>query len=120
MHHLRLASFGILAAALLGSPAAAQQQPQKQPPAPSGQPQRPQAAPQQAPGRPGQPPQAAAAKSYKPVAVAEPKPLADPSWATFRKQLEDVAKRKDRNALAALIAPNFFWLKDDWDAADKR
>ena len=119
MHHLRLASFGILAAALLGSPAAAQQQPQKQPPAPSGQPQRPQAAPQQAPGRPGQPPQAAA-KSYKPVAVAEPKPLADPSWATFRKQLEDVAKRKDRNALAALIAPNFFWLKDDGDAADKR
>ncbi len=109
MHHLRLASLGILAAALLGSPAAAQQ-PQKQPPAPSAQqPKQPQAAPQ-----------APAAKPYKPIAVTEPKPVADPSWAAFRKQLEDVAKRKDRNALAGLIGPNFFWLKDDGDAADKR
>jgi hypothetical protein len=108
MHHLRLASLGVLAAALLGAPAAAQQ-PQKQPPAPAQQ--RPQATP----------PQAAAAKPYKPVAVSEPKPHLDPGWTAFRKQLEDVARRKDRNALAALVAsPTFFWLKDDGDAADKR
>ncbi|MCZ7658215.1 MAG: SH3 domain-containing protein [Xanthobacteraceae bacterium] len=110
MHHLRFAWLGLLAAAWLCTPTAAQQAPQRPqaaPPAPQSQP-------------PGQPPQAAA-RPYKPLAVTEPKPFADAGWAAFRKRLEEVAGRKDRNALAALVAPQgFFWMRDDGDAADKR
>jgi hypothetical protein len=110
MHNIRFASLGI-ALVLLGAPAIAQQ------PAP----QRPQAAPPaqaQPPARPGQP---AAAKPYKPVMITEPKPFLDAGWTAFRKQLEEIAKRKDRNALAALVAPQgFFWLKEDGDGADQR
>lgn len=131
MHHLRVASrvaarrvaslgiglaiMGFAVLALLGVPASAQQ------PAP----QRPQGAPQAAPPAQAQPPARpgapAAAKPYKPVTISEPKPHLDPGWTTFRKQLEDIAKRKDRNALAALVATQgFFWLKEDGDAADAR
>jgi hypothetical protein len=115
---LRVASFGIALA--LGTPVAlgtgalaqqpAQQRPQGAPPAPQAQPQRPPAAPGPA-----------AAKPYKPVMISEPKPHLDPGWTAFRKQLEDIAKRKDRNALAALVAAQgFFWLKEDGDGADQR
>jgi hypothetical protein len=50
---------------------------------------------------------------YKPVAVALPKPVEDASFAAFRQQLADIAKRKDRAALAKHVADNFFWLTDD-------
>jgi hypothetical protein len=52
-------------------------------------------------------------KPYKPVAVEAPQPVNDPSFAAFRQQLADVAKRKDRAALTKLVAKNFFWQTDD-------
>jgi hypothetical protein len=50
---------------------------------------------------------------YKPVAIALPQPVTDPSFAAFRKQIADIAKRKDRAALAKHVAGNFFWTTDD-------
>ena len=44
---------------------------------------------------------------YKPVAIELPQPVKDPSFAVFRKQLADIAKRKDRAALAKHVAANF-------------
>jgi hypothetical protein len=74
----------------------------------------------QQPARPGQPPPVAPIKPYKPVAVTLPKPLGDASFDAFRKQLADIAKRKDRAALAKLVAAQgFFWLQDK-DVADKK
>jgi hypothetical protein len=52
-------------------------------------------------------------KSYKVVAVALPQPVKDPSFAAFRKQIGEIAKRKDRAALAKHVAPSFFWTSDD-------
>ena len=52
-------------------------------------------------------------KPYKPVAVEQPQPVQDPSFAAFRKELGDIAKRKDRAALAKNVAANFFWQTDD-------
>ena len=52
-------------------------------------------------------------QAYKPVAIKLPQPVQDPSFAAFRKQLADIAKRKDRAALAKHVAGNFFWLTDD-------
>ena len=52
-------------------------------------------------------------KPYKPVAVELPQPVKDPSFAAFRKQIADIAKRKDRGALAKHVAANFFWTTDD-------
>jgi len=107
----------LLAAALLAIPAAAQQRPNQLPP-----PGPPQAQPQ----RPGGP-QAPAAqvqaqiKPYKTVAVAMPKPSTDASYEAFRKQLADVAKRKDRAALAKLVvSQGFFWESESGDKADKK
>jgi hypothetical protein len=57
-------------------------------------------------------------KPYKPVAVKPPQPVTDPSFAAFRKQLVGIAKRKDRAALAKVIAPGFFWIPADKDVAD--
>jgi hypothetical protein len=60
-------------------------------------------------------------KSYKPVAITLPQPVKDPSFATFRQQLADIAKRKDRAALAKIVANNFFWMTDEGkDVADKK
>lgn len=56
---------------------------------------------------------------YKPVAIELPQPVKDPSFAAFRKQIADVAKRKDRAALAKHVAGNFFWMIDDKDIAQK-
>jgi hypothetical protein len=56
---------------------------------------------------------------YKPLAITLPQPLNDPSFEAFRRQLTDIAKRKDRAALAALVAPSFFWVPEDTDVADK-
>jgi hypothetical protein len=67
-----------------------------------------------------QPPQAAPPKPYKQVAVTLPSPNTDPSFEAFRKQLVDIANRKDRAALAKLIASSFFWMNGRDDKADKR
>jgi hypothetical protein len=67
----------------------------------------------------GRPP-VAPIKPYKAVVVTPPKPMNDPSLDTFRKQLADVAKRKDRAGLAKLVvAQGFFWLQEK-DRADKQ
>ena len=52
-------------------------------------------------------------QAYKAIAIQLPQPVKDPSFATFRQQLADIAKRKDRAALAKHVAGNFFWLTDD-------
>jgi hypothetical protein len=64
--------------------------------------------------------QAAPPKPYKPVNVSAPAPFNDPSFEAFRKRLGEVAQRKDRKALAGLMAKSFFWLGEKGDIADKR
>jgi hypothetical protein len=60
-------------------------------------------------------------KAYKPVAITLPQPVKDPSFATFRAQIADIAKRKDRAALAKHVAKSFFWITDEGkDIADKK
>ena len=59
-------------------------------------------------------------KPYKVVAVKLPEPLKDASFEAFRKQLATIAEKKDRAALARLIARNFFWVPEDKDVADRR
>jgi hypothetical protein len=73
-------------------------------------------------GPPGgqQAPQPAPAKPYKSVAVTMPQPYSDPSFEAFRKQIADIASRKDRAALAKLVANNFFWMGEKGDKANKR
>jgi hypothetical protein len=59
-------------------------------------------------------------RPYKPIAVELPQPYKDPSFTAFLKQLAGIAERKDRAALAKLVAANFFWTTDDGkDIADK-
>jgi hypothetical protein len=53
------------------------------------------------------------AKAYKPVAIELPQPVKDPSFAAFRKQIADIAKRKDRAALAKHVATDFSWTAED-------
>jgi hypothetical protein len=106
MRHLRLSSFILVATALLiaaaFAPVAATAQTQQpaQPPAPA------------------QPPSALPGP-YKPVPITLPAPLNDPSFEGFRQQLAQVAQKKDRAALARLVAANFFWVPEDSDVADK-
>ncbi len=73
--------------------------------------------------QPQQPQQQAAPappKPYKAVTVRLPAPSTDASHAAFRKQLADIAKRKDRAALQKLVVTqNFFWQSADGDHADK-
>ena len=58
---------------------------------------------------------------YTALAVAPPKPYTDPSLAAFRQQLAAVAQKKDRAALAKLVlAKDFFWLKEEGNAAGKK
>src|SRR5262249_25760209 len=58
---------------------------------------------------------------YQPVAISAPAPVSDPTFEAFRKQIADIAQRKDRNALAKLIvAQGFFWDGEKGDKADKR
>ena len=78
---------------------------------------------QQAPASPQQqPPQVgpAAPKAYNPVPVQLPKPVADPSFVAFRKLLAGIAQKKDRAALARLVAQSFFWVAEDKDVADRK
>jgi hypothetical protein len=74
---------------------------------------------------PGQPPQPAPPKPYKEIAVTLPQSSSDPSFEAFLKQLDDVAMKKDRAALARLVVPtNFFWIGEvngrEGDKANKR
>lgn len=68
----------------------------------------------------GQPDQPAPPKPYKPVNVTLPKAVSDPSFEAFRKQLADVAGRKDKEALTGLVAAKVFHLDAEGkDQADK-
>src|SRR6185295_782712 len=51
-------------------------------------------------------------KPYKPIEVTLPAAAADKSLEAFRKQLSAIAQRKDRAALARLVAKDFFWEGD--------
>jgi hypothetical protein len=62
----------------------------------------------------------AALGPYKPVPITLPTPMNDPSFDSFRKQLAEIAQRKDRAALAPLVSPDFFWVPEDTDIADKK
>ena len=62
----------------------------------------------------------AAAKPYKAVAISAPAAVTDPSFEAFRKQLGAAAEKKDRKALAGLVAQNFFWMGEKGDKADKK
>jgi hypothetical protein len=125
----------ILIAGMLALPAAAQGQlprPGQQPPpqAQKGLPPGPGAQGQQ--GAPQQPQQKGAQQQaqqpappppapYTALAVTPPKPYSDPSLAAFRKELTTIAQKKDRAALARLvIAKDFFWLKEEGNAAGKK
>jgi hypothetical protein len=93
---------------------------QIQPSRPPGPP--PQAQPAGQPGQAaqGQPRQPAPPKPYKPIPVTVAQPYNDPSFTAFRKQLSDIASRKDRAALARLVVRNFFWMGEKGDKADKK
>ncbi|HEX4557251.1 MAG TPA: hypothetical protein VH249_24900 [Xanthobacteraceae bacterium] len=112
----------VLAAALMTViPAAAQSQlprpGQLPPPGP------PQAAPQRPQGAPpaGQAQAVAPIKPYKPLAVTLPAPVNDPSFEAFRKQLGDIATRKDRAALAKLLVTQGFFMEGaDGNKLDKK
>ena len=100
----------------LPPPGGAQQQQQQQQRPPQAQP--PQRPPQ---AQPQQGPLAAPAKPYKPVMISAPPPVNDPSFAAFRQQIADIAKRKDRAALARMIvAQGYFWEGERGDKADPR
>jgi hypothetical protein len=93
------------------------QPPQATPPGPRGP------APQQQAQPPQQQQQAqqlAPPKPYKPVAVTPAQPYNDPSFVAFRKQITDIANRKDRAALAKLVVNNFFWMGEKGDKANKK
>jgi hypothetical protein len=76
--------------------------------------QAPKAPAQQAPAQPVPP------GPYKPVAITLPAPLDDASFDAFRKQLAALVQKKDRAALAPLVAASFFWVPEDTDLADKK
>src|SRR6516165_5861798 len=57
---------------------------------------------------------------YKPVPITLPSGVNDPSFDTFRKQLGEIASKKDRAALARLVAASFFWVPEEKDIADKQ
>jgi len=67
------------------------------------------------------PAQAPAPKPYAVVPVTPAKPVADASLDAFRKELGDIAKRKDRAALARLIVyRGFFWEGDEKNADPRK
>ena len=68
-----------------------------------------------------QPQEPAPPKPYKKVAVSLPTLINDPSFEAFRKQLADIAQRKDRTALGPLVVSDgFFWEREGGDGADKK
>jgi hypothetical protein len=102
IHRFSLTALAAAAFVITGALAATSLQAQQ--PAPG-----PQAAPAPAPAKP-----------YKPVTIKLPTPVADPSFVAFRKQVGDIAQKKDRAALAKLVAQSFFFLNGEKDAADKK
>lgn len=99
---ISLAAMTCTALALLAAPAGAQA------PAPQQSPQA-QAEPPLAPPRP-----------YKVVAVTVPPAVTDASLEAFRKQLADIAQRKDRAALArVIVSKGFFWERENGDGANR-
>src|ERR1700721_1989042 len=65
-----------------------------------------------APARPG---------PYKQVPVTLPRPLGDPSLDAFRKDLGDLAHRKDRAGLATkVVSKGFFWQREDSNGAEPK
>ena len=121
-------STAILIAGMLALPAAAQgtlPRPGKDGPPPPAAQKGPPPAPQGQKGAP--PPQAqqqpapAPPAPYTALAVAPPKPYADPSLAAFRKELAAIAQKKDRAALAKMVlAKDFFWMKEEGNAVGKK
>lgn len=109
----RLAVLAVAATCLaIAAPAVGQTPAPAQPPA---------AQPTPAPAAPQQPPAVQTPKPYTPIPVTVAAPPADPSFAAFRKQLGDVAAKKDRAGLAKLIvAKDFFWETESGDKADKK
>jgi hypothetical protein len=58
---------------------------------------------------------------YKAVAVTLPPRQNDASLEAFRKELGDIAKKKDRAALAGkIVAKGFFWQREDTNDADPK
>ena len=58
-------------------------------------------------------------KPYTAISLTLPAPANDASFDAFRKQLADIANRKDRAGLAKLIvAQGFFWEAESGDKAD--
>jgi hypothetical protein len=69
---------------------------------------------------PLKPPPPPPIKPYTPVAAKPPVPYDDASFQAFRKQLADIAAKKDHAALAKLtVAKGFFWIQDK-DIADPK
>ncbi len=67
------------------------------------------------------PPSAAPAKPYKPVAITPPGAMTDAAFESLRQQLAEAAKKRDRAALAKLVAAQgFFWERENGEGADKR
>jgi hypothetical protein len=75
---------------------------------------------QSTPAQPPAPPPLAPPKPYKPVTIKLPVPVADPTFVAFRKQMGDIAQKKDRAALAKLVAQSFFFVNGEKDTADKK
>ena len=57
---------------------------------------------------------------YKPVPITLPKSVSDPSFEAFRKELAEIAQKRDRASLAERVAANFFWIPEARDLADKQ
>ena len=55
-----------------------------------------------------------------PVPITLSKTASDPSFDAFRKELAEIAQKRDRAALAERVAANFFWIPETTDLADKQ
>jgi len=76
---------------------------------------------QQPPAKQPAPPPVAAPKPYNPVTIKLPAPLNDPSFEAFRKQIGELAAKKDRPGLAKLVVTQgFFWDGEKGNQADKK
>lgn len=67
------------------------------------------------------PPPLAAPKPYKPVSATAAAPMNDASFDAVRKQIGEIATKKNKSALAALVvAKGFFWDRVDGKKADPK
>jgi hypothetical protein len=66
-----------------------------------------------------QPPPQAPPKAYKPITVSAAAPMSDAGLDALRKQIGDIAGKKDKKALAGLVvAKGFFWDRADGKPSD--